>query len=442
MKIFMSITFLPICLFVLFISSCGGQSASVQPAINNRFVSGEGGFAINLPEKPTERKKEKFTILNYDVSGENIAWSEMADFFATVENYKVYSENPKISALEKTNILESHKKGFTEALTKAGIKYTETPFKFQQTSGYEIRGSSTSGKMVSRGFFVNNRMIILGVIKRTGESFDAQLELINSFRLLTKDERSAALIAENTPKDLPQTAAAPRALSDAQENNLKGKIKRIVEESQDSPKAAREPWSEDDYDVNGNLMKEISYFGAYPSDIIVWGWIDGMRVKNQSSVEYTSDEGPNEKGIMMITEAASPASGEPKKTDERFDSRYEYKYDEKNRVIEKKTFSNNGTLYLSEISTYAKDARDTTTRGSENSFINRLVQTLDASGNVVEELYYDWQNKPDAESTVYQYEFDTRGNWTIQKSFEKKTVKGKKSLKPQWVHYRKITYYD
>lgn len=441
MKTFTRFVLAPLNLCLLFVFSCGAQSL---PSSADRFVSGEGGFTIDLPVQPTVRDKINFTILSYDASGESIAWRDTPEFFATVENYRVSGgADFKLSPAEKASALKAHKKNFTDALAEAGIKYDEVPFVFQKENGYEIRASSPTARMVSRGFFVKSRLIILSVNKKFVENFDFQLKLINSFRLLTKAERAAALIAENTPKELPQTPAVARPLTDARENNLKGKVKTVIEESQDSPKAAREFYSEDDYDESGNLIKQISFFEGYPDEVTAWGWIDGARVSRGESIEYALDEGPNENGVKRIIGiAAGDNNAAPKKRDERFGSRYEYKYDDKNRVIEKKTFSNDGDLSFSQTISYAQNRRDTTTRGSNGEFRIRFVETLDASGNVIEEQYFDEKNKADEEPTVYRYELDARGNWTVQKSFERKTVKGKKVLTPQSVHFRKITYYD
>ena len=93
---------------------------------------------------------------------------------------------------------------------------------------------------------------------------------------------------------------------------------------------------------------------GYPTDISVWGWIDGKRVDNSTFIEYGMDEGPNEHGMNIIQTIgdADAAQKDKPKRDERYSNKYECKYDASDRLIEKLTYQNNGKLWTRETFVY------------------------------------------------------------------------------------------
>jgi hypothetical protein len=295
--------------------------------------------------------------------------------------------------------------------------------------------------MAFRIFFVNDRLFALIASKSSVPDFNWHAELLGSFRTLTKSEYIAAQIKENTPEALPQAAPESHLPVDLAERDLKGKVRSIVEEEQETPKSAREMSGEVHLDPNGNLTREITYSSGYPSEVAIWGWIDGMRVKAFSLISYPFGEGPNEKEITSIIQAIPTRAPDPpeKPRDRRYDIRYEFRRDAQNRVVERKLFGNNGDLLGTENISYGPNSR--TTEFDDDGGKTRSVETLDGNGHVIEERFFGPAGKLERHFQ-YKYELDAKGNWITRKTFRKKTLKGKSTLQPLSTHFRTIVYYE
>jgi hypothetical protein len=92
-----------------------------------------------------------------------------------------------------------------------------------------------------------------------------------------------------TPKPLPQTPAAKRQTTDAQDENLRGKVKTVTQESEDLSGTwqtqGRKLSGIIDFDENGNRIKYLMYdSNALPFEINVYGYIDGKRVNNYEMI--------------------------------------------------------------------------------------------------------------------------------------------------------------
>lgn len=426
-------SFFFIILPLILTSSLLGQSPG------ERFVSGAARFAINMPADPSERKDSNFTLLGYDMNGESIRWEKGADSYTSVESYHVFGEKPELSELEKARIVEAYKKAALDQYKKIGLMTQEAPFELKGIKGAEIR-AALAGKMVVRIFFVNVRLFTITVSRKSAPDFGPLLDIANSFYVLDKSEYSAALISENAPKELPQAPRPPRPANDLQENGLKGKVSKVVEKEQGSSKDPAELWNEQNFDAEGDLVGTISYLAGFPHHLARWGWVDKMRVKTEASISYGFGEGPNEKEMTVIQSFMESPSGPPPKRDERFDERHEYKYDAQNRIVEQKVFWNTGSLARTMKFEHKPNMRTSRYYDEQGEITYWSVEILDINGNVVEERSLDPNGKLES-ATVYQYEFDTKGNWTVRRSSEKKTVRGKTRLTAGAVHSREISYY-
>lgn len=246
-------------------------------------------------------------------------------------------------------------------------------------------------------------------------------------------------IEDNTPKTLPQTPVAPKLKSDAEDDNLKGKVKKLVKERQyfleDGKLGERKFALISDFNEKGNLLKEIAFNGGNPFQVTVYGYIDGARVSDYETIY----EGNN------ILTQANPQTEEDKnkpKPDPRYSYKYEYKY---------------ANDKLAEVQMFYSD-------GDKG---NRIGYTYD--GSRVEKLYYDENNKPNRkyvsvfDAKGYEIEwtdiavinlprgdrkyiiknqlFDKKGNWIKRTFFKPEIENGKEILKPYDVEYRTITYY-
>ena len=427
---------------ILLLAICvtfAGTSVQSQDRPSTGFISGKARFAIGLPGQPTERKDVEFLLGNYQLSGESMLWKSPDHPYTEVIYLNVFGEKDKLSVADKLKLINDYKRGVVEEFRKANLSVKESPYIFQGVSGVEIRAVA-NGTLITRIFFSNLRLFCVSTTDR-GSGIDSALSLIESFRDLTKEEHVAALISENTPAELPQTPGNSKAGFDSRNDGLKGKVKSILEETEERSKARRERSGEQHYDINGNLQKEVLFINGYPTDIYAWGWIDGMRVSKDRFIDYPIAEGPNESQISVITAMEPPDMKTPeKKSDDRYSSRYEYKYDQTGRLIERAMYQNDGILWQTTKYRYGATTVEEVVFDGSGELNSRTVRTLDGGGNVAEESRFDNKGKLDA-SYTYKYEFDGVGNWIVRRTFKKQKRNGKTMVVPGWVDYRVISYY-
>jgi hypothetical protein len=248
----------------------------------------------------------------------------------------------------------------------------------------------------------------------------------------------AKKIEESTPSALPQSPVAQKLKSDAQDNNLKGKVKSVIEDVQYTGKRSRERNSEVYYNESGNYLKSVSYTDGYPDSVIVWGYIDGKRVSKSNDINYAKGERPPSEGITMRAEDNLKNPNAPKDT--RYSIRYEYRYNENGQLVETWIYLNNGELWSRDVNNYKGNQREELNYGQDGSEWSQTVKILDKDGNEIEENLMDEHGKV-GDKTTYTYEYDAKGNWIVQKAFENQKVKGKWIPKLWHITYRTITYY-
>jgi hypothetical protein len=247
-------------------------------------------------------------------------------------------------------------------------------------------------------------------------------------------------IEEASPKMLPQSPAAEKLRSDARDKNLKGKVESVIEELLESGKAKRERYSEAYYNADGNLIKEVSYTDGYPSYVTVWGYIDGNRVKKTNSVEYKEGERPPSDEMVATMDDERDALNPNMPRDFRYDSKLTYKYDDAGRLVEERTYQNNGEVRGRTEYVYKGNEREISDYGRDGSRWSHSFEILDKTGDVTED--YTRSDGKIENNRVFTRQYDEQGNWIAEKTFEKKIVKGKSVLKLLWTTYRKITYFS
>lgn len=248
----------------------------------------------------------------------------------------------------------------------------------------------------------------------------------------------AKKIDEATPALLPQSPVADKLKSDADDNNLKGRVKSLIEEVQYAGKKTRERTDEDYYDEKGNYIKTISFSDGYPTSVAVWGYIDGNRVLKSADINYAKGERPISNDIIMSLEDNPENSTAAR--DSRYSTKYEYKYNQNGQLSEELTYSNRSQLLFRHVYNYKGNQREKLDYGRDGSLWSQSVEILDKNGNVIEQYSLDEHDKP-VDRETYIYEFDSQGNWIVQKAFNKEIVRGKTVLKPWFTAYRIITYY-
>lgn len=159
-------------------------------------------------------------------------------------------------------------------------------------AGVEVRMLSKSSEVgILRYILVENRLFILSSGWKNTEDGTEQLKTLDSFKLTDSKAIFAKKIEEATPASLPQFPAAKRLKSDIENERLKGKVKSVTETEEDFSgtwySSGVKMSSEEFYNEDGNQIKSISYdYKGNPSDITVFGYINGMRVLKSGSIDY------------------------------------------------------------------------------------------------------------------------------------------------------------
>lgn len=149
----------------------------------------------------------------------------------------------------------------------------------------------------------------------------------------------AKKIAEATPPELPQSPIADRAGTDARDTGLKGRVKSVIETTQEAGKRTRDGYKDAYYNESGNLIKTVDYSDGYPDSVTVYGFIDKMRVTRSRDVTYAEGEKPEPKGIFMRMSDNAKDPSAPRDT--RYDRRKVYEYDSQGRLIAESSYQNN-----------------------------------------------------------------------------------------------------
>lgn len=248
----------------------------------------------------------------------------------------------------------------------------------------------------------------------------------------------AKKIEESTPAVLPQTPIVEKLKSDAADNNLKGKVKSVIEEIQYTDDKSMKRNSEDYYNESGNYLRTVSYTDGYPESVSVWGFIDGKRVNKSNSIKYSEGERPPSGDIIASVEDNVKNLDAPK--DVRYSTSHKYRYNEQGQLVEEWHYANNGELWSRTVYTYKGNKKVEFNYGQDSSLWSQTIYILDKDGNMIER-HLTGENGKVEEMEAYTYEFDAKGNWIVQKAFNKNIVKGKTILKPWFTVRRTITYY-
>ena len=155
---------------------------------------------------------------------------------------------------------------------------------------------------------------------------------------LTDEQKK--LIEDNTPTALPQSPVAPKLTTDAEDENLRGKVKTVVVEDEyltgSLAYQGRHYNFIFDYNERGNRIKRV-YFSSQnlPVEVTVFGYIDGMRVLKSETIQYGQS--------LVTTKLDKEDNQNATKPDLRYDSKLEYKYAD-GKLVEAKWLGNDGSL--------------------------------------------------------------------------------------------------
>jgi hypothetical protein len=243
------------------------------------------------------------------------------------------------------------------------------------------------------------------------------------------------------PKPLPQAPVVKRETSDAYDDGLKGKVKRVIKEyrsySDVCSSRGRHLGDIDDYDPRGSHLRNVSF--ANCGELIgiqVYGYIDGSRVSLYKGV-------PGNVGRFAVL-GTPPSKPNPstQQSDERYTYKYEYFYTD-GRLTEMRMYHNDGRrgMYYKYSSLPTERSTSAFTPDDEHNW--RMVYKLDDKGNEIEETDVDVR-KVYGRDTVYRIRnktFDVAGNWIERSTYEVKSNGGKISEVLVSDEFRSITYY-
>jgi hypothetical protein len=426
-------------LIIIFSFLCLNVAAQAN---KETYISSDGGFKIDLPAKPdTEETLEDAKAYNLGL-GKDLSWGEKPVKYI-VQYIKLDTfENP-LTAKRKAEIMADMIKRVRFSLIEGKASVSEKNIVLSGNAGKELEGVLPTGKLIVRTYLIGEKLYQLYAAVYDINFVADAVKTLDSFKLLDKREIVAQKLKETVVEPLPQTPIVAKLKSDAADENLKGKVKTIFEETRKNLKSPREPSEEKYFDERGNMVREISYVNGYPFTVTAWGYLDGNRVSREKSVDYNGDEYELLGIITGLVVGDAPAqqpSAQPNPVDERYDYKYRYRYDTEGNPAEEWMYFSSGKLWLRYVYTFKAGQKETGTY-DEGGLNMRAVETLDKNGDVVEYNNYDDKGKL-LDTLSYTYERDGRGNWIVQKSFTKKKVKGKSVLTPNSINYRTIAYYD
>jgi len=248
-------------------------------------------------------------------------------------------------------------------------------------------------------------------------------------------------IIEATPKSLPQTPVANRQTTDAQNDNLKGKVKSVVEEREgltgvEKPIGRRTSLFAY-FDEQGNYLRTVTFeYRGRPTDVTVYGYIDGTRASLSNFIRF-GDE------WLVGSSADKKKTDEKSKPDPRYSLKYEYKY-ENGKLVEIQLSSNTGEKYNRPVYKYKGNQREEEVYLNDGELNRKYLYTLNGKGDDIERIDFDVRQAQPSVSGKFRYKYeayDKQGNWT-KRTFSRIEIKnGKEVSKVLAIEYRTITYY-
>jgi len=250
------------------------------------------------------------------------------------------------------------------------------------------------------------------------------------------------MIDANTPEALPQESVAKKEKSDAEDENIKGKVKTVVSESETVGEAnSRNINSIDDYDKHGNRLKHVYFDWAHnPSQITVYGYIDGARVSRDKNIRR-----PYDPPAPMPRPKAPNAPPDPPR-DNRYSTKHEIKC-ANGRISEKLTYGNAGNLWTRAVYNWKdKNQVEVLVYTSKGELNQKWIRTYDKNGDEVEAFTPDLiPSKPYGNRRyVTKYDaYDKAGNWTTKTMVLKKVSEDGTEVEiGTYITHRTINYYN
>jgi hypothetical protein len=243
------------------------------------------------------------------------------------------------------------------------------------------------------------------------------------------------------PPFLPQEPLVAKERSDAEDEGLKGKVKQITDEREETLKgyniSVKTLARVDYFDQKGNFVQR-NFFDALgiPYLIVMYGFIDGKRVSKSKYIEWEGDTSP-------LLAAPKTKTDEPlKKADSRYQFSFEYKYID-GKLDEERAISSTGELAKRYVYKRTNNQVEHLVYTKDGELEQRSLFTLDKDGNKIEVIFFGLKNYDiygDAKYR-YTYEFDNQGNWIKRTETRERTKNGITSAMQPAVTNRTIIYH-
>jgi hypothetical protein len=423
-------------------SSPGGQTNRELPpslATGDNFVSLQGRFSVSLPQQNHAFRALALPTPFGIAKGDAYEWRMKEASF--VVGYADAAQPVDTQETAK-QVFEALREEFKKiASANGGLVWKEKQVELGSHPGLEQRLDLFTGFMVQRTYLVSRRLYQTVMVVSTAQREYAGVasKVLDSFKLLNESDVSSSLAEEAAkaePSPLPQQPIAQRVGSDEGDNGLRGRVKTVLEESQDLSGTwsvqTKKRDSFENYNEQGNLTRRESYdYKGNLYDITVYGYIDGNRVSQWKTIQREYNPPP----VM------SPSGAVIKKWDPRYQTRFEFKYDNQKRLIEHSWFHNNGERFLRYVYNYTGNEVEKLVYSEDGSLNQRSVSLLDSKGNQIERTSFDPRDGAAGAKYSYVYEFDTNGNWTKRTTSKVITKDGRSQPEPLSVAFRTITYF-
>ena len=417
-------------------------SVKTLPA-NPPFVSLVGRFSIALSQNIQGFATLTPKQLHANASGQQFTWK-----FSSAEVTAIYLDFPDSSLTGSTADLDrfiaNSKKIVTDEQPNAKLLSEVTSVVDGIPSSYFIYDLGTKGFESVQLFLDKKRIYRFDATFKERSTEDILKTVFKSFKLITQAEVDAELQRKYDamkPIALPQFPVVAKAKSDAEDEGFKGRVKKVVEDSEDRSGTwsaqGRKLSSVVYYDKNGALTQRDAYDSqGNPFQITVYGYINDKRVSNSNMTRYEYDPPP----------AAAPPGTSSTKTIKKNDPRYEYSFEYRyvnGKLAEFQMFGNDGRKGMRYVYKHSPNKIEELVYTEDGELNQRYLSTLDSTGNVTEmvdfgldnyELYGDRKYR-------YSYEFDDEGNWIKRTTEMEITQNGVAEFQPYSFDYRTITYY-
>lgn len=420
----------------------GWPSISSVPS-TEQFVSLEGRFRVALP-----KEIQGFGALSPKQTGSTATGQQLTWKFAECDVVLFFLDFPDSaltgSVADLDQITANSKKLFTDRYPNAKLISENAVVANNVPSSYFVYDFGSDGFISVQLYLDKKRLYRFNVAFKDAKTEKQLAPIFASFKLITQAEIDAELskkYAAMMPAPLPQTPVVTRLTSDAEDEGFRGKIKKVVEESEDSSGTrgvqGRKISSVEYYDEKGALTQRDDYDSqGNPFQITVYGYIDGKRVSDSKTTSYGYDPPPA--ALSPKTEGTAAQ----RKSDPRYEYSFEYKY-ENGKLVERQMMYNNGRKGMRSVYKYAPNQIEELVYTDEGKLNQRYLSNLDANNNVIEETNFGVVNFDIYGDRKYKhsYEFDGAGNWVKKITLIEEKVNGVIRWQPAYVSYRTITYY-